>query len=161
MKKLMSGFLHRIKSADVFGRKAFTALYSSAFACLMIIAVAQVGLKSTATREFFTKIDTYEGAYFEATAEVHSDQLHTVTLHATGDGLKDAEIYLNGNSYSALISGNNEIKIDEPAVIEVYAPNGAVTVKLESLSDGLVLYTPEKEITADKGIKIFGRVGIK
>lgn len=161
MKNLLSGFYARIKKADIFSKKAFTALYSSAFVCLMIIAVAQVGLRNTSTRQFFTKIDSYEGAYFEATAEVQSEPVHTLILNAYGEDFKDAQIYLNGESYSALTAGDNEIEIDEPAVIEVYSPNGAVTVKLSHLSDDLILYTPDREVTAENGLKIFGRVGIK
>ena len=57
MKKIWSEFYNKIKNADVFGKKAFTVLYSSACVCVMIIAVAQVGLKTDATRHFFTDID--------------------------------------------------------------------------------------------------------
>ncbi len=161
MRKFLSGFCVRIKHADVFGKKTFTVLYSSACVCLIIIAVAQVGLKSTATRQFFTKIDSYEGAYFEATAEVQTEQPHIVTLNASGDEFKDAQILRNGESYSALTSGDNEGEITAPSVIVIYSPEGKITVKLSNLSDGLVLYTSNKEVTVDKGLKILGRVGIK
>ncbi len=161
MKKFLSGFYTRIKKADIFGKKTFTVLYSAAFVCVMIIAVAQVGLKTDATRQFFTDIDTYEGAYFEATAEVQSERVHIVTLCAEGKDFTQAEIWLNGKSYSALTSGDNEIKITEPSVVEIYAPECEVNVKLTDISDGLVLYTAEKEINVSNGLKIFGRLGIK
>ncbi|MBQ6998435.1 MAG: hypothetical protein IJN62_01430, partial [Clostridia bacterium] len=135
--------------------------YSSAFVCVMIIAVAQVGLKTDATRPFFTDIDTYEGAYFEAAAEVQPEQVHTITLHAESDDLKQAEIWLNGKSYSALTLGDNEIKITESSVVEIYAPECEVNVKLTDISDELVLYTSEREINVSNGLKIFGRLGIK
>jgi len=161
MKKVWSEFYNKIKKADVFGKKTFMVLYSSACVCVMIIAVAQVGLKTDATRHFFTDIDTYEGAYFEATSEVYTNQEHTITLYAESDNFNKAEIRLNGKSYSALTAGNNEIKITEAAVVEIYAPESEVNVKLVDISDGLILYTADREIKVNSGLKIFGRFGIK
>lgn len=161
MKSFVSRFLQKVKRIDVFNKKVFSVLYSAAAVCIMIIGIAQAGLKNETTRSFFTKIDSYEGNYFEVTAEVSEEENHMITLFADGDDFDGAKILLNGADYADLVSGENEVEISKSSVIEIYSPKGKVNVKLKEMTDGLVMYTDLKEITAENQLKLFARVGIK
>lgn len=161
MRKIFSNLCARLNHVDVFNKKIFTVLYSSAFVCLMVISVAQIGLKNTNTRDFFTKIDSYEGAYFEVTAEVTPEPEYYITLDASADDFDGAEIWINGEVYSPITQGINRVDIVEASVIEIYAPHNLITVNLSEVSDGIILYTNDREITVENGLKTLGRVGIR
>lgn len=157
MKKLFE----RLKKIDVFSKKTYGVLYSAALLCIVMISVSQIGLRNSSTRGYFTQIDSYEGAYFEVTANLDNQSEYTLTLNVEGEGLEDALILLNGEPYSALTIGDNEVKIYEDSVVEVQIPDGTATVKITDFSEELVLYTSTRELIADKGITLCGRVGIK
>lgn len=161
MKKRMADVAARIKKTDFFSSKVFTALYSAALVCIAVICVSQVGLKNTATRRFFTKIDEYEGGYFEAAVTVSEKQETRLTLHTDSTDTKNAKIYVNGNEYANLAEGDNYVDISSMSVIEIYSPDKSVTVEITEVSDGLVVYTNPRRVTADKEIKLLGRVGIR
>lgn len=157
----MKKIIDRLKRIDVFSKRIYRVLYSAVFFCIAVIAVSQVGLRNTTTRGYFTQIDSYEGAYFEVTANINNSDEYVLTLDVNGENLKDAHILLNGESYSALTFGDNEVKVSETSVIEVNIPNGTATVKIKDFSENLVFYTTAKEIFADKGITLCCRVGVK
>lgn len=157
MKKLFD----RIKKIDVFSKKSYGVLYSAVFLCIVMISISQIGLRNTSIRGYFTQIDTYEGAYFEVTAKLDNQSEYTVNLNVDGTNLKDACILLNGEPYSALTVGDNEVKVYEDSVIEVHIPEGIATVRITDFSEELIFYTADREIFADKGITLCGRVGIK
>jgi len=161
MKRKISEFMTRIKKADVFSRNVFTVLYSSAFVCIMVIAVSQVGLRSENTRRFFTRIDNYEGGYFEATINVAQKPVHSITLLAEGDDIEKVRLYMNGEEYGGLLNGENTVEISGVSVLEVYSPKGSVKVKISDVSDDVVIYTPDREITVENEMKFLCRVGIK
>lgn len=157
MKKFILRFLKAFKNADIFDEKVFSVLLTGVGACALIIAVSQFGLRNTSTRRFFTKIDLYEGAYFEASAIAESKEAGKLTLTATGDDFTDARILVNGETYSDLKSGENEIEISGWSVVEIYAPKGKINVEMKNASEGVEVLTAEKSITADGQIKLLGR----
>ena len=157
MKKLFD----RLKSVDVFSRKTYGVLYSAVVLCIMVIAVSQIGLRNTSTRGYFTRIDSYEGAYFEVSADLAEGGECSLIIDADGENLKDAHILLNGESYSALTFGENEIKICETSVVEVHIPDGTATIRIKDFDEKLIFYTTAREVFADNGITLCCRVGIK
>ncbi len=161
MRKYISDFLKRLNKADVFSKKIFTILYSSAAVCMMIVSVAQVGLKSADARRFFTKIDDYEGGYFQATVNVQEDKDGEVVLHVEGEGADKASLYVNGQEYCPLSSGENTVEISDISVLEIYSPNKPVSVKIDKVSDNITMYTKNEQISVEKGIKFLCRVGKK
>lgn len=157
----MKKIYERIKNMDLLSKKAFTVMYSIAISCIMIISISQVGLRNASTRRFFTKIDTYEGAYFEATAEIPADDVHTIEINVSSDCVENGEILVNGETYCELVNGKNEINIDDTSVIEIYSPKGKTEAQITYMSDGLVLYTKSKKTVVSHGLNFLGRVGIK
>lgn len=160
MKKL-SDMCKAISKADFINRKVFTALYSSAFVCLAVICVAQAGLRTSSVRPFFTNVDDYEGGYFEASVMIEDSGEHSVILHTDSTKVKDAKIYVNGNEYSDLVTGDNPIEITSSSVIEIYSPKSKVTAEIGEISEGIVLYTSGEKVTAEGEIKVVARVGIR
>ena len=161
MRDKINSIMNRIKNIDIFGKKAFSVLYSLALSCIVLICVAQIGLRNMNTRQLFTKIDTYEGAYFAASTEVPDTEVYKMVLDVTSDCLDEALIYVNGEKYSDLVNGENQIVVTTSSVIEIYSPKGKSIVMLSDISEELTLYTKQTEITAEKELKLFGRVGIK
>lgn len=161
MKKYIWKIAERFKKADVFSRKVSTVLYSSVFVCVCLISVAQLGLRSPGTRKFFTNIDEYEGGYFEASVNVSDVNEKRVFFFASGDGIGDARIYVNGEDAGALLEGENAVDVSGVEVVEIYSPKGSVTVTITDCSEDLAIYTPHREITVENGIKILFRAGIK
>ena len=157
----MKKFVSWIKNADVFDKKVFTCLYSIAFVSCLVIAVSQVGLRNENTRRFFTKIDSYEGAYFEATAEVPSEIKERMVLNIKGDCNEESALYVNGEKYKQLCQGENEVEIDCTSVLEIYSPKGTIEAEIVSISDDIVLYTENEKVTAENQLKFFARVGIE
>ena len=157
----MKKFVSWIKNADALDKKVFTCLYSIAFVSCFIIAVSQVGLRNENTRSFFTKIDTYEGAYFEATAEITPEVKKEIILNIKGDCNEDSALYVNGEKYKQLHPGANEVEIDGTSVLEIYSPKGKIEAELVSISDELVLYTEDEKVIAENQLKFFARLGEK
>ncbi len=151
----------RISELDLINRKVFTVLYSSAFVCLAVICVAQAGLRISPTRSFFTNVDDYEGGYFEASVMVDEPKSQVVMLHTDSVKVKDARIYVNGNEYANLVTGDNPIEITTSSVIEIYSPKAKIVADISEIGDGVVLYTPDEKVTVEKGIKVVARVGIR
>ncbi len=161
MRKMFLWCYNRLKKIDIFNKKVFTILYSSAFVCMAVISVAQIGLRSTATRQYFTRMDSYEGAYFEVSAPVYTEEEKSIVISASGESFEDAAVLLNGEKYCDLTAGENVIKIKNTSVIEIYSPVSSVEVTLSEKSDGVIQYTAENTVHAGGGIKLFGRFGIK
>ena len=160
MRKI-SDVCKRQSKIDFVDRKVFTVLYSSAFVCLAVICVAQAGLRTSDTRRFFTKVDDYEGGYFEASVMIDEPREHSVILHTDSTRVGGAKIYVNGNEYADLVTGDNPIKITTSSVIEIYSPKKKITAEIRETSEGVVLYTPAEKVTAEGGIKVVARVGIR
>lgn len=161
MKRKFLQFFNAVKTADIFSERVFSVLFSGIGVCTAIIVTAQFGLRNTATRRFFTKIDSYEGAYFEAAAIAENDEPERILLYAEGDGFPEAQILVNGEEYSELKNGENEIVISGWSVVEIYSPKGKNHAVLKSISDGVSAFTAEKDITADGEIKLFGRFALQ
>ena len=149
-----------LKNADIFSKKVSTVLYSSAIVCFILISVAQIGLKSPVSRRFFTNIDEFEGGYFEASVLMPAESENRLCFSACGD-VENAFVYVNGEKTQPLEKGENFIKINGTEVVEIYSPKGKTDVKITDCSNSLVIYTPQREITVEKGIKILCRVGVK
>lgn len=157
----MRKFYNKIKNMDLLSKKAFTIMYSIAISCIMIISISQVGLRNASTRRFFTKIDTYEGAYFEATAEIPSETVNTVKIKISSDCTENGEILVNGEKYCELVNGETEVNIEDTAVIEIYSPKGKTEAHITYISDGLIMYTKSKKTVASNGMDFLARVGVK
>ena len=151
----------RITESDLINRKVFTALYSSAFVCLAVICVAQAGLRLSPTRSFFTNVDDYEGGYFEASVMIDEPKSYSVMLHTDSVKVKDARIYVNGNEYANLVTGDNPIELTSSSVIEIYSPKAEIVAEIGEMSDGVILYTPDEKVSVEGGIKVVARVGIR
>lgn len=160
MKSFFLRFYNWLKAVDIFDKKVFSALYIGIGACFAVIVMAQFGLRNTSTRRFFTKIDSYEGAYFEVSADAEHSEPQSILLSASGDDFSGALIYLNGEVYSELKNGENEIKITDWSVVEIYAPKGKVEAFLKSKSDEVTVYALNDKITTERKIEVFGRFGL-
>lgn len=161
MKKYISDFFNRLNKADVFSKKIFTVLYSSVAVCVMIVSVAQIGLKSADSRRFFTKMDDYEGAYFQATVNVEQDRNGEIILYAEGEGADKAYLYINGEEHGLLLPGENTVEISDISVLEIYSASKPVSVRINNVSDNLMMYAQNEQISVEKGIKFLCRVGKK
>ncbi len=151
LNKLLGDWLLSLKIQHVM----FTAL----FACLAVVLVAQIGLRSAVTRTFFTNIESYEGvAMADAGNAVELGSI-TVTL-LEGEPGDSVELLVNGTTAAVLDTVQKTLEIPSNCVVEVRAKE-RVRVKLDAVSDNLQLVTPLSEVAVEGGCRPLCRVHFK
>ncbi len=155
MKKL----LKKLLGDWVLSLKIQHAMFTVLFACLAVVLVAQIGLRSAATRTFFTNIESYEGVAMTDTGNAVELGSITVTLleGEPGDGV---ELLINGTPADVLDTSQKTLEIPSNCVVEVRAKD-RVRVKLDGVSDNLQLLTQLSEVTVEGGCRPLCRVHFK
>lgn len=155
MKKLLKKWL----PDAMFSHKIQHGLFVVLFVCLAVVLVSQIGLRTAATRTYFTDIEAAEG--MEAAQTGNGIETGTITMTlAEGQPGSDVELLVNGEPAGTFDQPQMVLTVQGNCTVEVRSKQ-PVKVHLDGVSDNLQLVTRMAEIRVEGGCKPLCRVHFK